>query len=222
MSASSVTYYFTKTPAGGPYYALSPQRSSSTASLHETIDFSDRKTAYNNDSYPDPIVPKHPDLSHGFAFITPPFNRAMTVSGAFTGSLRAIANKRDFDVGLVLYQMQPNGRLFELSYFIGRASYAQDMSRRKLLEPGHLQTISFARSYVVSRYLAKGSRLLLTLDVNKNPYAEINYGTGGDVAGEAIGDAKTPLRIDWLTSSFVRIPIAPPGPAKSRSSVAAR
>jgi hypothetical protein len=44
--------------------------------------------------------------------------------------------------------------------------------------------------------------------VNKNAYAEINYGTGRDVAGEDARDAREPLRIAWLTDSFVRLPLA--------------
>jgi uncharacterized protein len=208
MSADTLRFYLTKVRAG-PYYALSRQRPATVAALHQSVDFADRKTTSDNDTYPDPIVPKRPDFPNGYAFVTPPLQRPMTLSGCFTGSIRAIINRRDMDVGLVLYQMEPDGKLFELSYFIGRASYARDMSQRRLLQPGRAETIPFSRSYLVSRYLAKGSRLLLTLIVNKNAYAEINFGTGGDVADEDIRDAKTPLRVDWLTDSFVRIPMSP-------------
>ena len=51
------------------------------------------------------------------------------------------------------------------------------------------------------------SRQLVTLNVNNNPYAQINYGTGKDVSDETIADAKTPLRIRWHNDSCVRIPI---------------
>lgn len=40
-----------------------------------------------------------------------------------------------------------------------------------------------------------GSRLLVTLNVSKNPYTQINYGTGKDVSDENINDAKIPLQI---------------------------
>lgn len=207
MTSSTITFYLTNRHAGGSCYQLSPSAPAKPGSLHESVDFADRTTTNNNDSYPDPIVPKHPDLRSGYAFVTPPFEHAMTLSGSFTGTIRAIVNKRDMDYGLVLYQIQPDGKLFELSYFIGRASYARDMTRRRLLQPGIVESIPFARSYLVSRYLAKGSRLLLTLDVNRNPFAELNYGTGGDVAREDIRDAKAPLRVDWRNDSFVQIPL---------------
>ena len=64
------------------------------------------------------------------------------------------------------------------------------------------------RSRMVSRYLEKGSRLLLVVDGIKNGFAEINYGTGGDVATESIRNASEPLRIRWASSSYVDVPIS--------------
>jgi hypothetical protein len=58
----------------------------------------------------------------------------------------------------------------------------------------------------MSRRLTKGSRLLILLDVNKQPIAEINYGTGADVSDESIADAKVPVRIRWYTDSYVTVP----------------
>ncbi len=208
MSANSVTFYLSASSAGGWYHRLSTRKPVKSTLLRESVDFADRKST-NGDTYPDPIVGKKPDFSRGFAFVTAPLPRAMTLSGSFSGTIRAIANKRDLDFGAVLYQIQPDGQLFELSYFVGRASYARDMRERDLLTPGRVASIPFSRSYVVSRFLAKGSRLLLTLDVNKNAFAEINYGTGGRVADEDIKDAKEPLQVSWLTDSFVRVPLSP-------------
>jgi hypothetical protein len=59
---------------------------------------------------------------------------------------------------------------------------AKAMSVRKLLTPGKLESISFDRSRMTNRRLSKGSRLLVTLNVNKHPFAQINYGTGKDVS----------------------------------------
>jgi hypothetical protein len=111
------------------------------------------------------------------------------------------------DIGLVLYELMPGGEVFHLSYFVGRASYAKDMSMRRLLTPGKVESIPFDRTRMVSRRLSKGSRLLVTLNINKHPYAQINYGTGKDVSDEDINDAKPPLQIKWHNDSYVRIPI---------------
>jgi len=104
--------------------------------------------------------------------------------------------------------MMPNGQLVHLSYFIGRASYAKDMTVRRLLTPGQVESIPFDKTRMVSRRLSSGSRLLVTLNVNKNAFAQINYGTGKDVSDEDIGDAMPPLQVKWQTGSYVKIPIS--------------
>jgi uncharacterized protein len=43
---------------------------------------------------------------------------------------------------------------------------------------------------MISKRLSKGSRLLLTLNVNKHGFSQINYGTGKDVSDESITDAE--------------------------------
>jgi hypothetical protein len=188
-------------------YRLSREKPAKAGFLEQTVDLADRKTTNNNDSYPDPIVGKKPDFSNGFAFISEPFDEPVSIDGLFDGEIKAVINKKDMDIGLVLYEVRPDGELFHLSYFLGRASYAKDMSRRHLLTPGAVETIPFERTRMVSKLLAKGSRLLLTLNVNKNPYAQINCGTGKDVSDEDISDAAVPLRVKWRNDSFVRIPI---------------
>lgn len=110
-------------------------------------------------------------------------------------------------LGSSFYEMMPDGQLMELSYSTVRASYARDMSRRTLLTPGKVVEIPFDRAYVFSKRVSKGSRLLLTLNLNKNPLAQINYRTGKDVSVEDIHDAKDPLVVQWLSDSYIRISI---------------
>jgi len=69
--------------------------------------------------------------------------------------------------------------------------------------------IFFDRSYLVSRRIEAGHRLMVVVDVNKNPWHQINYGTGGDVSAESITDAGEPLRIEWSNRSYVVLPITP-------------
>src|SRR5437762_8926785 len=101
------------------------------------------------------------------------------------------------DIGVVACEVMPDGELFHLSYFLGRASYARDMSVRRLLTPGAIESIPFDKTRMVSRRFEKGSRLLFTLNVNKNPFAQINYGTGKDVSDEDSHDADVPLQVRW-------------------------
>ena len=69
----------------------------------------------------------------------------------------------------------------------------------------------------MSRQLQPGSRLLVVLDVNKGPFAQVNYGTGGDVSDESIADAKVPLKVEWLDDSVVNVPISTEGDASPRN-----
>ncbi len=205
MRNKTLTLYLTDTKAGN-HYLLSEKKPQKRGFLSQDVDFTDRKTS-NNDYYPDLVVGKKPDLSNGYSFISEPFDSAVEISGNFEGEIRASINKKDMDVGVVLYGVLPGGELIYLSYFTGRASYANDMSVRNLLTPGKVESIPFTRTRMVSRKLGKGSRLFVTLNVNKNAFAQINYGTGKDVSSEDIRDGKTPLRVQWQNDSFVKIPI---------------
>jgi uncharacterized protein len=111
------------------------------------------------------------------------------------------------DFGVTLYEVMPNGEYFHLSYFIGRASYANDITKRKLLTPNIIETIPFSNTHLVSKQLGKGSRLLVAININKNPFSQLNYGTGKDVSTETINDAKEQLKVKWYNDSYVKIPV---------------
>jgi putative CocE/NonD family hydrolase len=206
MCGRSLTLYLTDKKAGD-YYLLAKEKPSHSGFLSQEVNFADRKTTNNNDYYPNPIVGSKPDLSNGFAFISEPFDGPVEISGTFSGEIKAVINKKDMDIGVTLYEVMPDGELFHLSYFLGRASYAGNMSVRRLLTLGEEESIPFDRTRMVSRRLNKGSRLLVVLNVNKNPFAQINYGTGKDVSDEDINDAEVPLKVEWQNDSYVKIPI---------------
>ena len=71
-----------------------------------------------------------------------------------------------------------------------------------------IETITFERSRMVGKLLKEGSRLLVTLDVNKHSFAQVNFGTGKDVSDEDIGDGLKPLNIQWFNTSYIDIPMA--------------
>ncbi|MGB5821453.1 MAG: CocE/NonD family hydrolase [Saonia sp.] len=187
-------------------YSLHSKKPSKKSFLSQEVDFMDRETG-NNDYYPDPIIRAEMDMSNGFNFISEPLEESILVNGSFIGKLKVSINKKDFDYGITLYEVMPNGKYFHLSYIIGRASYANDITERKLLEPNTIETIPFSNTHLVSKKLSKGSRLLVYVNVNKNPFSELNYGTGKVVGEETIGDANEPLIVKWFNDSFVEIPI---------------
>ena len=52
-----------------------------------------------------------------------------------------------------------------------------------------------------------GTRLDIVLDINKNPDAQVNMGTGKDVSDETSADGKEALEIKWFSDSRIVIPI---------------
>jgi putative CocE/NonD family hydrolase len=210
MSKQTLKLYLDGTPlaAGtknGPR-RLSAGTPAKSSFLQQLIDFKDRKT-FNNDYYPGTIISDAIDTSSGFIFVSEPFDEPVLYNGAFGGQIVARINKRDFDVGVTLYELQPDGKYFHLSYVINRASYAKDPGRRTLLTPGKIERIPLGMNKVASKRLGKGSRLVVYLNVNKNPFSQLNYGTGQDVSDETIADAKVKLKVEWSNRSYITVPL---------------
>lgn len=205
MRNGFLTMYLTNNKSG-KFFSLNTKKPVKKGFLSQEVDFADRENS-NNDYYPDPIIRKEIDTSNGFNFISEPLKEAMLINGSFLGEIKASINKMDMDMGVTLYEVMPNGEYFHLSYFIGRASYSKDITQRKLLKPNVIATISFSNTHLVSKQLSKDSRLLIHLNINKNPFSELNYGTGKTVTEETIKDTKEPLKVKWYNDSYVKIPV---------------
>ena len=190
----------------GKFYSLKDKKAAQKKYLYQEVDFADRQVQ-NNEYYPDPIIRKEIDTANGFAFVSEPLKEPILINGSFLGEIKASINKKDMDVGVTLYEVMPNGEYFHLSYFLGRASYAKDITKRNLLKANEIESIPFSNTHLVSKQLSKGSRLLVVINVNKNPFSQLNYGTGKEVSNETIQDAKEPLKVKWYNDSFVKIPI---------------
>ena len=152
------------------------------------------------------IVDKELNRSTALVFVSDPFLKPTELSGLFSGRLDFIANKKDLDFSVELYERTAQGEYVELSFYMGRASHVRDLGRRQLLKPGRRQRLDFKSGRLTSRKLETGSRLVAVLRILKSPGAQINYGTGKDVSDETIADAKEPLNVQWLGSSFIDVP----------------
>ncbi len=190
----------------GDRYRLSDQASRQRDAISQTVDFADRSTQRHS-YYPYPIVRDGAPTDGGLAFVSDAFSTPVDVVGSFTGDLKIRINKRDVDLTVTLYELMQDGRVMQLSYFVGRASYARDMTHRQLLTPGRWTTLPLQRTRMTGRQLAAGSRLLVIVDVLKDAQHQVNHGTGRDVSDESVADAGAPLKIDWHTDSVLRIPL---------------
>lgn len=189
------------------FHTLKKDKPQELDHIEQTIDFADRSTMNNNNYYPDPIELEKLNLKTGLVFISKPLQDSMLINGSFEGEIIASINKKDMDIGVTLFELHPNGKYFHLSYSLFRASYTQDITERNLLKPNTRERIPFSNTHLVSKKLNKGSRLVIVLDVNKESYSQLNYGTGKDVSKETIRDANDPLKVKWYNESYVEIPI---------------
>ena len=184
--------------------------------INQVIDLTDRSDAahwgpagdlMDPSSEQRAIIDTAINIAHSFVFRSEPLVNAAEISGLFAGRLDFVTNKKDFDVSVALFEQAPDGKYFQLSYHWMRMSYARDRTRRQLLVPAKRQQIAFEANRLTSKRLAKGSRIVAVIAIIKNPSTEINYGTGRDVSSESIADAKVPLRIRWLPTTYVDVPV---------------
>jgi predicted acyl esterase len=170
------------------------------------VDLADRVKFHNYHGYPGQIIQGPLQYVTESIFLSTPFEAPSTVMGQFTGELVFVTNKKDFDLGVTVYEAMPDGKLFHLGYGVQRASYAGNPQKRKLLAPGKEQRVRFETT-MVSKQMLPGSRLMVLVDVLKNPTWQVNYGTGKDVSDESIKDAGEPLKIEILSGSYFEVPL---------------
>lgn len=191
----------------GDSQALQENAGTPTGTIRLDIDLKDRSDIDQPGA--GGIVSDAIDRRNAVTFVSQPFETAMDTAGLFSAHLEFITNKKDFDLQVTLYELTPQGNYVMLSPVMARMSYARDPTRRQLLEPGQRTQIDVRSIRPMGRRLQRGSRLVVVLGLIKNAGQQINYGSGKDVSDETIADAGDPVRVDWLTSSYVEIPLKP-------------
>lgn len=171
------------------------------------VDFRDRSDA--DQPLPELRLSRDFQLRHALGFRSDRLPEGSEISGLFSGRLRFIANQRDLDLVVSIHEEMASGEVFELASWLQRASYAKDRGRRQLLQPGRVQQLDFQAQRLVSRRLAPGSRLLLSVGVAKQRDLQLNYGSGKEVSSETLADARQPLRLQLLAGSWVELPVSP-------------
>jgi putative CocE/NonD family hydrolase len=205
LESQARRYYLEAAPNGAPH-RLVANKPAAPMSLIETLDLRNR-TDVGWRPAPE-LVLRELQPREGALFVTAPFDAPVNLAGRPRGELDFTINKYDVDLVMMLYELTPDGeyvKLFEPAH-IFRASYARDRVRRRLLLAGVRQQLPFQSERMVGRQLQAGSRLVMTLGINRRADQQINYGTGNDVSEESIGDAGAPIRIRWHEGSFIEIP----------------
>ena len=139
--------------------------------------------------------------------VSDPIVEPTEIAGLYSGHLELVTNKRDFDLSVNLFELTPKGDYIQLPPLQLRASYAHDLSTRRLLTPGVPQTIDFKAVRLISRQMERGSRIVAVISALKSPQQQINYGSGKPVNDETIADAGAPMEIRLSSRSYLEIPI---------------
>jgi putative CocE/NonD family hydrolase len=176
--------------------------------LEQKVDFSDRSNLTWNSSGWGNIIGETLTVGQGFSFISKVVTEGFELNGSFHGELNVSINKKDFDATVLLFEQTPDGKFFALTLpYVGRSSFVRNQEKRELLAPNVKTSIPFNKARMTSKKISKGSRLVVVINVIKEPFTEINYGTGKDVSTETIADAKDPLIIKWYNDSYIKIPL---------------
>ncbi|MEP1447649.1 MAG: CocE/NonD family hydrolase [Paraglaciecola sp.] len=207
LNQQGVTYYLGAKQDDNKHYLLTTQPQEATDYISQSVDMSDRQTQHNAQEWQ--VIKKELNEPNGLVFVTEEFQSSQELTGSITGHFALAINKKDLDIGFKFYELKENGETFALSRYISRASYARDMSQRQLLTANQKTIIPIVNSTMTSKLIKKGSRLVMILNVNKNPGAQVNMGTGKDVSDETIADAGEPLEIKWFSDSKIHIPLKP-------------
>ncbi|HEU4883329.1 MAG TPA: CocE/NonD family hydrolase C-terminal non-catalytic domain-containing protein [Longimicrobium sp.] len=176
------------------------------ATLTQTVNLADRSDV--DAPFVGGLLAAEIDTANAVALVSEPLAAATEVSGLLTGHLELIANRRDFDFTITLYEWLADGQYVQLPPFMTRASHAGSIYERRLLTPGERERLDFvSRVRMLGRQVSPGSRIVMVLAVPKSARQQINYGTGGDVSDESIEDAREPLVIRWMGGSYIDLPV---------------
>ncbi|WP_212004014.1 CocE/NonD family hydrolase [Chitinophaga sp. HK235] len=190
---------------------LQKAKPAATQFVQQTVDFKDRKFIKQTGdaimNLPTLVFDSLSLLPEQLKFTSDPVETPFAISGSYEANLKFSINKKDIDIGIELYEQLPNGKYVALSVMVQRASYTKNRSQRQLLLPNKTENLKIDNTFITCKQLSKGSRIVAVIGVNKNPYWQINYGTGKNVSEEDMSDAKDPLKIKWYNDSYLKFRI---------------
>jgi hypothetical protein len=211
MQNDSIRFYFGSTPDAKEQYSLINGKPERPGYIPQTVDLKDRSDIRfkegDIDAFEKLVDSTLNPEKEKLYFISEPVETPFAISGSVKASIKVTINKKDLDLVMDIYEQTPDGKFLALNENVQRASYAGDREQRQLLQPGKLHVINLTNTFITSRQLQKGSRIIVLIGANKSPEWQINYGTGKDVSEETIDDAATPLQIKWYNESYIQFPI---------------
>jgi putative CocE/NonD family hydrolase len=134
MSDRTLRYYLIALRTDSTY-RLTERNPATRTTVALNVDLSDR-TDVDRRSPGGGVVDNAIDTWNGVEFVSNPLQGSFELSGLFSGRLEFIANKKDFDINISLYELTSKGEYVLLSTYWARASAIGDLGQRRLLTPG--------------------------------------------------------------------------------------
>jgi predicted acyl esterase len=135
--------------------------------------------------------PLDKDKLESIVYASVPFAEQIEIAGFFELHLYVETNVKDIDIKAEISEVKPDGTQIPLSSHTMRTRYRESLEKEKLLTPGEIHHLRFNRFTFISRMIAKGSRLSVSLYTPNSNSDQINYCSGGPVAYESAKDAHT-------------------------------
>ena len=205
MSNGTLRLYLSA-DADGPWHRLVADPPARDVALTLTVDLADRSDSSRTvpgGGVSDTAI----DTLNALVYVSDPLPEATEIGGLPSGHLEVVANKRDFDFGISIFELTKDGTYRSLPPYQSRASYVADISRRRPLTPGARTILDWTNVRLVSQRCEAGSRLVMLIGGVRNPGQQINYGTGKDVNAETIADAGEPLTVKLFNRSYLELPV---------------
>ncbi|WP_442264895.1 CocE/NonD family hydrolase [Tenacibaculum sp. ZS6-P6] len=205
INANPLKLYLTNV-TNGDAYKMTTNKPKHNGHISYEVDLSTREKTDKHGVFSYNIVNSEVTPENALSFISEPFEKEVTLTGLFNGEMTIISNKKDVDLAMTFYEIQPDGSYFLLSdTHVFRVSYARNNEKRQLLEPYKPYAFPVKRTFMTSKKIKKGSKLFVVIGVNKSKSWEINYGTGKPVSEETIKDAGEPVLLQILNKSYITI-----------------
>lgn len=198
--------YYLDAGRSDDWHHLTSAQSPRDSSLTLTVDLRDRSDS-NRMAPGGGLVDTVIDVFNSLAWVGDPLPEATDISGLYRGHLELVANKRDFDFGIMVYELRRDGTYRQLTPYQSRASHVASLSERRLLTPGARERLDFTAIRLAAHRFEAGSRIVVLLGVLRSPLQQINYGSGKTVNDETVADAGEPLAIRWSNRSWVEFPV---------------
>jgi uncharacterized protein len=122
---------------------------------------------------------------------TAPFEKDTEISGFFKLSAWIGIDQPDSDFQVNISEVRADGRTISLASDAMRARYRENAREPKAVATHAAQRYDFEHFTFVSRQVAKGSRLRLTIAPINSIFSEKNYNASNPVAEQSMKDART-------------------------------